>query len=692
MDVWIVAAAAGAGYVAQLLKNLTISKHNWSDLSSENFNFVRPQSPGTIQKVQESFGEEICRQREQACHDASAAEIASTSGFEGENLVMLDNFASWGMVSNSLAGLSNNKYIQGYWEGREPSDTDEVITSDSLPQPSSREIGFSYGFRRNRSSLKSRQVNSKFIKPRTSLESCLMAQLYKEHADMEEYTYSVHPPQKPIVRPFFVTDGSTIISRAPHQSCSKQTGTGKYKLRKDTHSEENKTVLCVPRLPNVIPVELQAKAKAKTGKQQALARSNISKMVNENQKNAPGSSDGALLFYLGLTMGITHSFLGHKLEIEKLRKLLKQTEDLVQDLQEELEMKDASTVKELAVEDYESLDVHNDSYFNDAMQALSPELKLNSSSRYCNDEYCDRNAEEESLRKIEAELKAELDRLESNMKSSRLEGKLSNVAEPDPDFVSDATEGELRADLFGAKTGTQAYADRDGSSSSTPHSVHYPVSPRELSLRLHEVIQSRLEERVKELETALQNSQRKIKCMESENMCSWREFPNYKTGSSSNLESPIAKDGLQSIDQPVVINLSGEALAAYNEAYEEFTKLSESEEEESNNQDIFHPHKQVHDLVQTGGLISYMEQHLISNMSPEMAFNPQQEDAHNPLPNDVICTSRDESEDGEDEMEMLLIRQIVEKARQGSPAVLKAQRALLSTDENQNWHQRETKK
>ncbi|GFQ02883.1 sucrose synthase [Phtheirospermum japonicum] len=38
---------------------------------------------------------------------------------------------------------------------------------------------------------------------------------------------------------------------------------------------------------------------------------------------------GAQLFYLGLTMGITYSSLRHKLEIEKLSKSLKQSEDLV---------------------------------------------------------------------------------------------------------------------------------------------------------------------------------------------------------------------------------------------------------------------------------------------------------------------------------------------------------------------------
>ncbi|GFP99786.1 sucrose synthase [Phtheirospermum japonicum] len=102
------------------------------------------------------------------------------------------------------------------------------------------------------------------------------------------------------------------------------------------------------------------------------------------------SSDGAQLFYLGLTMGIAYSSLRHKSGIEKLTKSLKQSEDLVQDLHEELEMKDASTVKELDVEDY-------DPYFNDdAMQVLSPEQKVDTSPRHCNDE--------ESLKKIEDEL------------------------------------------------------------------------------------------------------------------------------------------------------------------------------------------------------------------------------------------------------------------------------------------------
>lgn len=88
MDVWVVAAAAGAGYVAQRLKNLTRGKDKWLDSSYESFNIVRLESSSIRHNVEDkscqfsrvlprkSFGEE--REREHA----SAAEKASTSGYK----------------------------------------------------------------------------------------------------------------------------------------------------------------------------------------------------------------------------------------------------------------------------------------------------------------------------------------------------------------------------------------------------------------------------------------------------------------------------------------------------------------------------------------------------------------------------------------------------------------------------------
>lgn len=114
--------------------------------------------------------------------------------------------------------------------------------------------------------------------------------------------------------------------------------------------------------------------------------------------------------------------MANKQEVKNLKYLLKQTENLVQDLHEELEMKDSLTVKELATEDFESQDVHNDRCFDDTVHVLPIEHNLI-------EENCDENAEVKSISIIEAELEAELQRLESNMISSSLKGKLSNLAE-----------------------------------------------------------------------------------------------------------------------------------------------------------------------------------------------------------------------------------------------------------------------
>lgn len=57
-----------------------------------------------------------------------------------------------------------------------------------------------------------------------------------------------------------------------------------------------------------------------------------------------------------------------------------------------------------------------------------------------------------------------------------------------------------------------------------PDETKYAGSPQELSLRLHKVIQSRLEKWIMELETALENSQRRLHSLEMESIVSWRDY------------------------------------------------------------------------------------------------------------------------------------------------------------------------
>lgn len=105
-----------------------------------------------------------------------------------------------------------------------------------------------------------------------------------------------------------------------------------------------------------------------------------------------------LLFFLGITTGMMSTIVAHKREAEKLNDQLKQTNQLVQDLHEEIEMKDLLTIKVLGNRDLEK----------------KPDYGKT-------EDYV-------AISKIEAELEAELERLQSNMKPSSLE-TISNYVE-----------------------------------------------------------------------------------------------------------------------------------------------------------------------------------------------------------------------------------------------------------------------
>lgn len=111
-----------------------------------------------------------------------------------------------------------------------------------------------------------------------------------------------------------------------------------------------------------------------------------------------------LLFFIGITIGIMSASVANKREVDKLNKLLSQTENLVQDLREELDMNDMLTVKELSNEGIQD---------QSTMGSKEPDYK---------------KVDSEVMSQIEAELEAELEMLELNMKVSSLE-KISDFVE-----------------------------------------------------------------------------------------------------------------------------------------------------------------------------------------------------------------------------------------------------------------------
>nr|GEZ44373.1 hypothetical protein CTI12_AA002510 [Tanacetum cinerariifolium] len=280
---------------------------------------------------------------------------------------------------------------------------------------------------------------------------------------------------------------------------------------------------------------------------------------------------------------------------KKLNRLLEQKENLVLDLEDEIKMKDSLVMHELIIDDHKS----------QGTDEQSPDGE--------NEESVVMKTKDDSFSKIEAELEAELEMLELNMTSS-LERRISNLVELDPDFEPDVAQGELRADMLENTN----QGERGSSSTTTIPSANYTVSPRELSLRLHEVLQFQLEERIKELEGEIESKR-------IQDHISWKDFSSSDAGDDN------------TTDEPVVLNLSGEALDAYNEACNVLAKLDESDED--------------------GTPIYQMEDDGSRNSAG---------------------TGGNEIDSDEDEMEKLLIKHIVEKARQGSPAILNAQRVLFS--------------
>lgn len=264
----------------------------------------------------------------------------------------------------------------------------------------------------------------------------------------------------------------------------------------------------------------------------------------------------------------------------------------------------------------------------------------------------------------------------------------------DPDFVADFAQGELRVDMLGGQAVAKSKSNEDQTSTSTTHhSGNYAVSPRELSLRLHEVIQSRLEDRVNELEVALQNSQRKIRMIDSGRK-NWGEFSNGRLRYPSMQESPIAREEFNSLSPPLVMNLSGEALDAYNEAHVELMKTSDSEEEDSPRgvfENLHCSNSFTHTMFasQNGETIGSTRHPAIAEEKPLGEFFPnnlrmQEEHISLVLGSNETSDCQEEISDCDDEIEKLLIKQIVERTKKGSPVVLNAQKLLFSVDKNEH--------
>jgi hypothetical protein len=252
----------------------------------------------------------------------------------------------------------------------------------------------------------------------------------------------------------------------------------------------------------------------------------------------------------------------------------------------------------------------------------------------------------------------------------------------DQEFIGNIVQGELKVDMIRCDPTdyiTESYHGRDSREGypDCTHGANYPVSPRDLSIRLHKVIQHRLEDRIKELESALAQKQNQTQrqMMATERIFLERICSNSESGSSSNQESPLFIQETSSLAEPNCLNLSGDALEAYDEAYEEFMRIADSPCTTSTN-----GKPQVNeDYLVDRGLIWAMEdstrkvkevpswEHVLKSVNGNGAHE-----------NDV--DDEDET-DVDDQDSKVLIQQIVERTKQGSPVLINAQKLLFSVEQ-----------
>ncbi|KGN64051.1 uncharacterized protein LOC105434747 [Cucumis sativus] len=467
MDLWVVAAATGAGYVAKYWKNQSKDGDNsLSQLSFGESNLVSPEYSNLFldkfslrkKPYEDVFGHGIMEET------PSVSELGLIGSHQGSNG---NELPTTNMTLKSWINENSKGHIG---ESSKSNNIGTLVCSSS----------------RNRSTGNAKFSNGVLVKPLNLVEDCLLA-----------HESSLNP----------------CIAVELEEN----------KLFKGSHLDANESLCGVSQLP-FESLKISDIVSNKTGKEWERKSRSFSKMDNREHSASKGVADESFVLYLGVFIGVIFSFMSNKREVHNLKELLKQTEDLVQDLQEELEMKDSLKLKELSNDNCESYTYSNNAFSEKTADGSSTQHVMDYTINFNAEELYEHKAEEssESMSRIEAELEAELERLGLNVSIDCTARFHEEEEELDPEFEEDFAEGELRNEMIIEESCGWTKPNEE-ESNSTVHSGNYTVSPRELSLRLHDVIQSRLEARIKELENALQNNSKKLQQIDAQYRSSWLE-------------------------------------------------------------------------------------------------------------------------------------------------------------------------
>lgn len=252
MDLWVFGAAAAAGYIAKHWQYISRDRDNLSEPGKNETPSCPFRRLTWRRKLAEdtSTGERLSDMYK--LDGASEAEV-STSGY-------VEKLGIWGDYEHRMLPLSSLPLGFSTDEHLKESGGEKGLNGDmgdNSGRPCTGEVDPFCDRMRKRSSLRTKGY---FIKPLSSLESCLTAQIYKEHVKMEEYVLSVLPSSSTNIRPLLVTNGNQTINRVHGHSVSARISTDDNRL----HKEE---ILCgIPPLPKISTLAVPSKIKSKIGK------------------------------------------------------------------------------------------------------------------------------------------------------------------------------------------------------------------------------------------------------------------------------------------------------------------------------------------------------------------------------------------------------------------------------------------
>lgn len=538
-------------------------------------------------------------------------------------------------AANQGEGCAFESWMPGFWdvsEGVFVLDSESLLVQRSKGSSSSRKSRTPNKYSKGKN-LRKRNLAGQ--KPMSSLESCLSAQLD------EDYNRRTTQTRERLGDAVLRNSGKQPLNHAGSLVNEGKLGVSRTEfaigLPSLSRQPSSKRFPSKSRTPKSFISKAFSEDACNPFASRALSEGKSPYEKLKCRKGRAGSSIAGLLFNFGVGVGMMFTVMSNMREVRRLTLLLKEAESLIQDLEDELERKDEmgsgpDAFKNKGAGADSGLEQRQSFVTNTLRKVRSATGSLCSMRMILANEPGSsiQHAQSKDMSKLEAELEAELERMELSLGDGdiiKFQSKSTGSSVLDGE-VGDLVRGELT--ILGLPHEVEKDSeDEDGSSSSHEdlHVRNYAVSPRALAKRLHEVLEARQEQRISELESELKLLSSKLQareeevrwlkdnsrglfsgdaerfsCVEKKSQLSLQNRPRQKHSSGTEVfsntkeqapqpqislapnASPVSpyitsnnvsvfKKGIED-KSTAFITLGGEALAAYKEACDEFSKVS----------------------------------------------------------------------------------------------------------------------